>query len=67
MVSNADPQNTDPDDRFFETIYPGFWFARVLARRSINSRPDRRGPVRELVITNYPPPGVAAVRALMPS
>jgi DNA adenine methylase len=64
MVSNADPRNTDPDDRFFETIYPGFWFARVSARRSINARPDRRGPVRELVITSYPPPGVEAVRVL---
>jgi len=28
--------------------------SRVPARRAINSHKDRRGPIQELVITNYP-------------
>lgn len=37
-------------------LYDGFHRRRVLANRSINSRPDRRGPIYEYVICSYPVP-----------
>lgn len=67
MLSNSDPHNIDPADDFFDALYHDFVITRVPARRAINSHKDRRGPIQELVITNYPVvvPGVvpAAVRA----
>ena len=33
----------------------GYHIQSIQARRNINSKADRRGPVRELLITNYPP------------
>jgi len=53
MLSNSDPKNVDPDDRFFETAYAGFRIERVRASRRINSRPEKRGPIHELLIINY--------------
>jgi DNA adenine methylase len=53
MLSNSDPQNTDPDDTFFEDLYRGFRINRVLAKRSINCNGDKRGHIFELVITNF--------------
>lgn len=53
MLSNSDPRNRDPDDSFFDDLYGAFTIERVPARRSINSRGDRRGPVTELLIRNY--------------
>lgn len=53
MLSNADPHNTDPDDVFFDEAYRDFHIARIQANRAINSRPERRGPVSELLIMNY--------------
>ncbi len=54
MLSNSDPHNADPHDDFFDALYHDWTITRVPARRSINSQGDRRGPVQELVITNYP-------------
>jgi len=53
MLSNSDPRNADPDDRFFENLYAGFSQERVPARRSINCNGKRRGVISELIITNY--------------
>jgi len=53
MLSNSDPKNVDPNDSFFEEAYAGFRIERVCARRRINSRPDKRGPIQELLILNY--------------
>lgn len=53
MLSNSDPTNTDPSDRFFEKIYEGFYIYHVFANRMINSVAEKRGPIRELVVTNY--------------
>jgi DNA adenine methylase len=55
MLSNSDPKNSDPEDDFFEQIYPHYrnTFYRVPASRSINSNPLRRGRINEIVITNY--------------
>lgn len=53
VLSNSDPKNVDPNDRFFETVYDGFHIERLLASRRINSQAEKRGPVHELLIINY--------------
>ncbi|MBA2862651.1 Dam family site-specific DNA-(adenine-N6)-methyltransferase [Methanococcus maripaludis] len=54
MLSNSDPTNTDPEDRFFEEHYNGFKIDKVFAGRIINSRVNGRRKITELVIKNYP-------------
>lgn len=46
MLSNSDTP-------FVRELYSGYDVRVVYARRAINSRPDRRDPVTELVIRNY--------------
>jgi DNA adenine methylase len=46
MLSNSDTP-------FIRELYRGYEIKVVTARRVINCRPDRRGPVTELVIRNY--------------
>ncbi len=46
MLSNS-------DTRFVRKLYRGFDVRTVPARRNINSRGDRRGPVTEVVVLNY--------------
>lgn len=41
------------DTPFTRELYRGYEIKVVTARRAINCRPDRRGPVTELVIRNY--------------
>ena len=53
LLSNSDPKNTVPDDEFFDNLYSGFDIRRISANRSINSIPDNRGPITELLISNY--------------
>ena len=53
ILSNSDPHNEDDADDFFDELYKDFTIDRVLAKRSINSRGDKRGPVNELLIRNY--------------
>lgn len=53
MLSNADCSAKNPDDLFFETIYNGFLINRVFASRAINSNPEKRGKLTELLICNY--------------
>jgi DNA adenine methylase len=53
MLSNSDPKNIDPKDNFFENAYSGFIIQRLKAIRMINSKADNRGPINELLITNY--------------
>lgn len=53
MLSNSDPKNNNPDDDFFETVFKNYNFHRVNASRSINCNGDKRGKIKELVITNY--------------
>lgn len=53
LLSNSDPKNTVMDDEFFDDLYSGFNIQRVSANRSINSNPNRRGNITELLITNY--------------
>lgn len=49
MLSNS-------DCAFVRKLYRRFWICGVKARRSINSRADRRGTVSEVVILSYQPP-----------
>ena len=37
-----------------DDLYSGFTIDRVEANRAINSNPDRRGAITELLIRNYP-------------
>jgi DNA adenine methylase len=53
MLSNSDPKNTDPDDRFFDDLYAGYQIDRVPARRMINCNGTRRGTIHEIIVTNY--------------
>ncbi len=53
MLSNSDPRNENPHDSFFEELYAGFSIHKVLASRRINSNGAKRGPITELLITNY--------------
>ncbi len=53
MLSNSDPHNENPHDKFFEDLYDGFSIHKVHANRRINSNGAKRGPITELLITNY--------------
>lgn len=53
ILSNSDPWNADQDDDFFDRLYAGYTIERITANRMINSNPAGRGPVSELLITNY--------------
>jgi DNA adenine methylase len=53
MLSNSDPHVTDRDDDFFDTLYSDFEIRRVPARRAINSDGNARGPITEILVTNY--------------
>jgi DNA adenine methylase len=53
LLSNSDPKNTIPDDDFFDDLYNDFRIERVFASRAINSNPEKRGKISELMIRNY--------------
>ena len=53
ILSNSDVKGKNPDDDFFDDLYSDFNISRVKARRSINSKPDKRGELTELMILNY--------------
>lgn len=55
MLSNSDPTQIDPENRFFEKIYSGFNVYHVYANRFINSKSDKRGRIREIIVVNYNP------------
>jgi DNA adenine methylase len=51
MLSNSDTPEV-------ERLYRDHHLLKVMARRQVNSRKDRRGPVGELVVLGYDPPEV---------
>jgi len=57
MLSNSDCP-------FIRNLYRGYDLRKVKARRSINSRADRRGRISELVVLNYVPAFPGASLAL---
>ena len=53
ILSNSDPTNYNVHDNFFDDLYKDFNIDRIDAKRFINSKGDNRGPIRELLISNY--------------
>ena len=53
LLSNSDPKNTVEDDEFFDELYSEYTIDRVYAGRAINSNPNKRGKISELLIRNY--------------
>ncbi|MCQ2348658.1 MAG: DNA adenine methylase [Paludibacteraceae bacterium] len=45
--------NSDCKDGFFDDLYMQYEIARVLATRSINANPAKRGKLTELLVRNY--------------
>jgi DNA adenine methylase len=52
ILSNSDVKGKDSNDNFFDDLYNRFKIRRVMARRNINSNPNKRGVLTELLITN---------------
>jgi len=52
ILSNSDVKGKDENDNFFDDLYSEFTIQRVDARRSINANPEKRGALKELLITN---------------
>ena len=52
ILSNSDVKEKDENNHFFDKLYVDFTIKRVLAKRSINVNPEKRGVLNELLITN---------------
>lgn len=52
ILSNSDVKGMDENDNFFDELYSDFKILRVDARRNINANPEKRGSLKELLITN---------------
>ena len=52
LLSNSDVKGKDINDNFFDDLYSEFNIIRVDARRNINANPEKRGSLKELLITN---------------
>ena len=53
MLSNSDSKNVNGEDNFFDVLYAAYQIERVLASRSINSNPNKRGELTEILVRNY--------------
>lgn len=53
MLSNSDCKGRNPEDSFFDDLYKDYIIERVHASRYINSNPQKRGKLTELLIRNY--------------
>jgi DNA adenine methylase len=52
ILSNSDVKGNDANNNFFDDLYSDFNIQRVDVRRSINANPEKRGILKELLITN---------------
>lgn len=52
ILSNSDVKGKNENDNFFDDLYSDFNIQRVHAKRSINANPEKRGALKELLITN---------------
>lgn len=52
ILSNSDLKANNTDNNFFDDLYSDFAISRVEARRNINSVSEKRGTLKELLITN---------------
>lgn len=53
ILSNSDMKNINHKNNYFDMLYGKFNIIRVPAKRSINSKSEKRGLISELLITNY--------------
>ena len=53
MLSNSDDQSEGEGNGFFDKLYCNYDIQRVLATRSVNANPSKRGQLSEIVIRNY--------------
>ena len=53
MLSNSDCKGKNEDDNFFDVLYADYQIERVWASRSINSNPNKRGKLTEILVHNY--------------
>lgn len=53
MLSNSDCKAKNEKDNFFDVLYRDYQIERVWASRSINSNPNKRGKLTEILVHNY--------------
>lgn len=53
LLSNSDPNNYESDNTFFDKLYHSYTINKVLAKRNINSKGEKRGHISELLINNF--------------
>jgi DNA adenine methylase len=53
ILSNSDVQGKTENGNFFDELYSDFLITRVEAKRSINSKSEKRGKINELLISNF--------------
>lgn len=53
MLSNSDCKSKNENDNFFDVLYGAYQIERVWASRSINSNPEKRGKLTEILVHNY--------------
>ena len=53
MLSNSDGKGKDASDDFFDRLYVDYPIERVWAARSVNSNPQKRGKLTEILVHNY--------------
>lgn len=53
MLSNSDSKGKNEEDNFFDVLYGAYQIERVWASRSINSNPNKRGKLTEILVRNY--------------
>ena len=53
MLSNSDGNSKNAGDNFFDDLYKEYQIERVWASRSINSNPNKRGKLTEILVHNY--------------
>ncbi len=52
ILSNSDVKGKNPEDNFFDDLFKKYQINRVMAKRSINANPNKRGQLTELLIAN---------------
>lgn len=53
MLSNSDCKGKNEDDNFFDVLYDAYQIERLWASRCINSNPEKRGKLTEILVHNY--------------
>ena len=53
MLSNSDCKGKNEEDNFFDNLYRSYQIECLVASRSINSNPYKRGKLTEILVYNY--------------